>query len=345
MTECRRKVVTICSSIPRLHHHVQRVCDPSFSIINIDPPATLDTSICQKTDYLISDGGFFVSLLGLKDFGRLKFVQNTWAGVDGLAKKVTEDGLSPRLRVARHQHPKFGKIMAEYSLAAVINMERSMANMLRNQINCDWNKRQTHPNIRVKMMLILLLGSEAVGYRCLNELKVGVLGMGHMGQSIAKVFSELGCDVVGLVSSPRGPTQHVSRHFTTEELGEMLAGQDYLINVLPATPETDKLLNRENLKHCRDVVFINIGRGNIISEANILFALDNNFFRGAVLDVFDVEPLPKDSPLWAQKNITITPHVAGESRAEDVAECFKQNLDQDLAGKEPEGLVDWNKLY
>ena len=106
-----------------------------------------------------------------------------------MSSQLIEDGLSPRLRVARHQHPKFGKIMAEYSLAAVINMERSMANMLRNQINCDWNKRQTHPNIRVKMMLILLLGSEAVGYRCLNELKVGVLGMGHMGQSIAKVFS------------------------------------------------------------------------------------------------------------------------------------------------------------
>ena len=102
----------------------------------------------------------------------------------------------------------------------------------------------------------------------------------------------------------------------------MLAGQDYLVNVLPSTPETNNLLNRciallcgaistlfpscfrENLKHCRDVGFINIGRGNIISEADILYALDNNFVRGAVLDVFDVEPLPKDSPLWAHKNIT-----------------------------------------
>lgn len=65
------------------------VCGPSFNVVNVDPPAPLDVTICQKTDYLISDGGFFVSLLGLKDFGRLKFVQNTWAGVDGLAKKVT----------------------------------------------------------------------------------------------------------------------------------------------------------------------------------------------------------------------------------------------------------------
>ena len=98
-----------------------------------------------------------VSLLGLKDFGRLRFVQNTWAGVDGLAKKVTgndpecypvklislpEDGLSPSLKVARHQHAKFGQIMAEYSLAAVINMERNMTTMLRNQIKREWDKRQ-----------------------------------------------------------------------------------------------------------------------------------------------------------------------------------------------------------
>ena len=101
----------------------------------------------------------------------------------------------------------------------------------------------------------------------------------------------------------------------------MLSGLDYIINVLPATPVTNNMLNRcnvvwgvikilfhscfrENLKHCRDVGFVNIGRGNIISEADIIYALDNNFFRGAVLDVFDVEPLPKDSPLWAHKNIT-----------------------------------------
>ena len=101
----------------------------------------------------------------------------------------------------------------------------------------------------------------------------------------------------------------------------MLTGLDYIINVLPATPETNNMLNRckvvcavikilfhscfrENLKHCKDVGFVNIGRGNIISEADIIYALDNNFFRGAVLDVFDVEPLPKDSPLWVHKNIT-----------------------------------------
>ena len=128
---------------------------------------------------------------------------------------------------------------------------------------------------------------------------------------------ELGCDVVGLVSSPRRPTPHVSRYYTIKDLSEMMAGQDYLINVLPATAETNNILNRciqiwcdencccsrDNLKHCKDVGFVNIGRGNIISAADILYALDNNFFRGAVVDVFDVEPLPQDSPLWAHKNI------------------------------------------
>ena len=131
---------------------------------------------------------------------------------------------------------------------------------------------------------------------------------------------ELGCVVVGLVTSPRGPSSHVTRHYTARDLGEMMAGQDYLINVLPSTMETNNILNRcvflsgvmktvwwcdfrENLKHCKNVGFVNIGRGNIIIEANILYALDNNFFRGAVLDVFDVEPLPEDSPLWAHPSV------------------------------------------
>ena len=131
---------------------------------------------------------------------------------------------------------------------------------------------------------------------------------------------ELGCVVVGLVTSPRGPSSHVTRHYTARDLGEMMAGQDYLINVLPSTAETNNILNRcvflsgvmktvwwcdfrENLKHCKNVGFVNIGRGNIISEADILYALDNNFFRGAVLDVFNVEPLPEDSPLWVHPSV------------------------------------------
>ena len=103
----------------------------------------------------------------------------------------------------------------------------------------------------------------------------------------------------------------------------MLESLDYLVNVLPATPETNNLLSRfgfqtlelhdplificrESLKHCKNVGFVNIGRGNIIEEEDIIFALENGFFRGAYLDVFNQEPLPANSPLWSHDEVTST---------------------------------------
>ena len=78
----------------------------------------------------------------------------------------------------------------------------------------------------------------------MSELKIGILGMGQMGECVAKMFSHFGCDIVGLVATPRNPSGSVSRYFTGSELTELLASVDYLINVLPATPDTDKLLDR-----------------------------------------------------------------------------------------------------
>ena len=109
----------------------------------------------------------------------------------------------------------------------------------------------------------IIVFSGTVGYRCLNELTIGVLGMGQMGKCLAKTFSGLwldwsvvktcillsadfGCEVHGLVSTvrPRVDGDHVTKYFTVAELASMVAGVDYLINVLPSTPSTDNLLNR-----------------------------------------------------------------------------------------------------
>ena len=75
---------------------------------------------------------------------------------------LPEEGLSPSLRVARHQHPKFGQIMAEYSLAAVINMERNMVSMIRNQVKREWNKRQIQSHNNLMLILIILIVKQLV---------------------------------------------------------------------------------------------------------------------------------------------------------------------------------------
>ena len=185
---------------------------------------------------------------------------------------------------------------------------------------------------------------------------------------------ELGCDVVGLVSSPRGPTQHVTQYYTGGELSGMMSGLDYLINVLPATQETNNLLTRYIIRYIdRGFKQILEKTSNIarMSASSMLVVGTSSVRRTFCLlltTTSSAEPsltsliwshflkiplcgLTKTSWVWTiwlnlfQVFVSVTPHVAGESRAEDVAECFIQNLHEDLDGRDPRSLVDWSKLY
>jgi len=327
------RVVTVHSSIPNLANHLQRAVGSNMIVVNMDPSLPLDETITGKTDFLVTEHGALGPILHLKDFGKLKFVQNTWAGVDSLARQLAEKQHGeprPTLKLARLNHPKFSQLMAEYALAAVINLERRFKLALQLQTQKTWSS-----------------SPELKGYRCLSELTVGILGIGQIGLSSAKLLRGLGCKVLGLVSKERTPTDRdvVTQYFTKPQLPQLLSSVDYLINILPSTPDTDNILSREVLRSCNQVGFVNIGRGNIITEGDILFALDNQHFAGAVLDVFHQEPLPSDSPLWSHENVLVTPHIAGESRAQDIAECFKTNLELYDSGAELACCIDWDKLY
>jgi len=323
MSECGR-VVTICSTIPRLAQCVQALV-PKMTVVSVQPP--LDRTICQKTDYLIAEHNFLEPLLTSSSNERLKFVQNTWAGMDSMAKHVSETKCKPTLKLARFSHPSFSQLMAEYALVSVINMERNYPVVHASQAQAFWNK------------------SELEEYRCLNELKIGILGVGQMGKCTAKIFKGLGCEVYGLVSTAREPSGDIDKYFVPEELPELLSSVDYVINILPATPDTDNCLGGGILSNCNNVGFVNIGRGNVIKEDAVIDALENGWLRGAALDVFNVEPLPAESKLWSHPKVTITPHIAGMSRPKDIAECFLSNLKKFDSGEVLDCLVNWDRLY
>jgi len=315
----------VCSNIPKLAQCVQALV-PKMTVLDIKPP--LDQSICQNTDFLIAEHNFLEPLLFSSNNGRLQFVQNTWAGMDSMVKHVKESPNKPSLKLARFSHPSFSQFMAEYSLVSIINMERNYPVIHKSQEQSFWNKSDDLKN-----------------YRCLNELKIGILGVGQMGACTAKIFKGLGSQVFGLVSSAREPSEHVDKYFVPEQLPELLSLVDYVINILPATPQTDHILGRGVLSNCNNAGFVNIGRGNVIKEDEIVEALDNGWLRGAALDVFNAEPLPADCKLWSHPKVTITPHIAGESRAQDIAECFLRNLNKLDAGESLECLVNWERLY
>jgi len=322
----KKRLLTICSKIPGLPAALQSLL-PDLQIKEVDPP--LDPGIIDQTDFLIAEHNFLGPVLDCPPSGRrLRWAQNTWAGVDSLAKLVEQREKLPSLKLARFSHPAFSQLMAEYCLVSVISMERNFQVASRAQAAQTWDS-----------------GTKLRDYRNLGELSVAILGVGQMGSATAAVFKSLGSRVFGLVRSSRPPDSVVDKFFTKEELPELLSSVDYILAMLPATPETDNLLGDDILSHCNGVGLVNLGRGNICSEEQIVSALDKGWLRGAALDVFQEEPLPPNSLLWNHPQVIVTPHVAAMSRPKDIAECFQQNLTRYDDGKEVGCQVDWRTLY
>jgi len=144
-----------------------------------------------------------------------------------------------------------------------------------------------------------------------TDVRVAVLGLGSIGQRFAEVFANLGYRVNGW---SRGPHElsGISSYHGRDQLAACLGPCDYVICVLPETAETRDIIDRKTLALMkRGAYFINVGRGRLVVEADLLAALDSGQLAGAALDVFRQEPLPADSPFWAHPKAVLTPHESG----------------------------------
>ena len=148
---------------------------------------------------------------------------------------------------------------------------------------------------------------------------------------------------------PRASDGKVARVFGLDELPAFLASADYIVSVLPSTPDTRGLLDGDALAACagRSPALINVGRGDLISEATIVAALDAGRLSHYVGDVFSPEPLDAGSPLWSHPKVTVTPHNAAVTAPEDVAAAFADNLERYEAGGVAalEHVFDWESGY
>lgn len=164
-----------------------------------------------------------------------------------------------------------------------------------------------------------------------TDVRVGIMGMGVLGQDAAEVLVRLGFRVAGWSRSPKA-VAGVETFAGDEGLAPFLARTDILVVLLPLTPQTRGILNRDLFRRlARDGVLggpilVNAGRGGLQVEADILAALDDGTLRGASLDVFETEPLPASSPLWAHPGVILTPHVAADSTPEALVEGILANI-------------------
>ena len=162
-----------------------------------------------------------------------------------------------------------------------------------------------------------------------------IVGYGDVGKRLGEICRVLGMKVVA-IRRPQGESRpELSASYSLDELADAVRSADYVVNLLPHTTETDRIFTEEIFSAMkRTTYFINIGRGETVDEPAMIRALREGWIAGAGLDVFAIEPLPSQSPLWAMDNVMLTPHVAGLSAGywPRQGELFQFNLEHYLSG-------------
>ena len=250
---------------------------------------------------------------------RLEWVHSSWAGVDHLCR--------PELRrdyTLTNSRGMFGPLISEYVMTYVFALERQLFRMRDNQMQKRW---------------------QPIGYRPARDIRLGIVGLGSIGRHLASTARHYGVAVTGLNRSGKS-CDAVSKVYTADDFAGFLKGLDYVVLTLPATPQTRHLFNANTLKMMqRSAVLINIGRGNSINEADLVEALRNGVISGAVLDVFEQEPLASDSPLWSLPNVYITPHTSALSFPDEIARVFIENYQRYLRHEPLMHVVDFELGY
>lgn len=263
------------------------------------------------------------SLAGLPN---LAAIFSLGAGVDHL---FADDRL-PEAPIARVVDPDLTTRMSEYIVLHCLIILRQQRLYDRQQQDRSWEDDRNQPAAR--------------------SVRVGVMGLGELGLDAARKLTVMGFDVAGWSRSPK-TVEGLATFAGEDGLAAFLARTDILVSLLPLTPETRGVIDAALLAGlARDgrlggPFLINAGRGGLQIEADILAALDAGALKGAVLDVFQTEPLPADSPLWTHPAVTVTPHNAAMSEPQAVAALISAQVRRLEAGEPLEHVVDPTRGY
>ena len=273
------------------------------------PPGTVDWIV-------YSPGG---PLSDFSPFTAAKGVLSLWAGVERVLPQVP-----PHLPLARMVEEGLRQGMVEWVAGHV----------LRHHLGTDAH----------------VLGQDGLWRddppKLASERAVTVLGLGELGLACALALTSLGFPVTGWSRRPREEPR-LARSLSGEEgLSQALERAEIVVLLLPLTPDTDSLMDARRMAlPPRGFVLLNPGRGALIDDAALLAALDSGQVGHATLDVFRQEPLPPDHPFWGHPHVTVTPHIAAETRPESAARVIAENLRRGEAGEPLLHLVDRNAGY
>ncbi len=179
-----------------------------------------------------------------------------------------------------------------------------------------------------------------------EDRTIGIMGLGNIGKSIGDSLVSLDFNVVGWGARPKNSLGEINYYYGQEQLAVFLRQSDILINVLPLSENTKNILTKNELKLLPEGSFIiNIGRGGIINESDLLSVLDSGHITAAALDVFVQEPLPENNSLWTHPSVYVTPHIAGQSNPRSAAKTIAENIRLIETGEDPYPIYSLNSGY
>ncbi len=256
-----------------------------------------------------------------KEYPNLKCISSMGAGVDHI---MDDPDIPEQVKIVRIVDPLLSKDLSEFALAVTMNYMRGLTNYRMLQSQKTWKKRM---------------------YKRISDVRVGVMGTGEIGNHVANFLHTAGFSITGWGKNP-GNQKEYKRFHGMDQLDEFLKTTNILICLLPLTPETRGILNKNNLgKLPQGAFLINLGRGPHVVDQHLIEMIDNGHLAGASLDVFDKEPLPESHPFWSHPAIQITPHVASITTPESVAPQIVENYRRAIRDEELLNQVDRIKGY
>ena len=254
----------------------------------------------------------------LKKFKNLKLIFSMGAGVDHI---LNDETIPKHIPISRIVDPQMAFSMTNYILMAVLNYQRCWYDFQDAQSRNHWAQFEYDE----------------------KNLNVGVLGIGHLGLDAANSFYRLGFQVYGYSNSSK---KTIFPSFYGNQLKEFLEKINVLVCTVPLTPKTKGMLSYELFcKLIHPTYLVNVSRGGVHIEKDIIRAIDEGKLTGAFLDVFEKEPLPNDSPLWQHPKIKITPHIASLTYAEESIRQALENFKRVQSGENPLNEVRRGNMY
>lgn len=263
--------------------------------------------------------------MSLRESSELRWVQAWSAGVNTMPlEKLSSKEIALTSANGVHAYP-----ISETIIGLMLGLTRKIHTYVKNQQEKKWH----HAHMNLEM----------------HGKTIGIIGVGEIGKETAKIAKAFGMRVLGVRNSGK-ETDNVDSMFTPEELHHVLPECDYVVITLPLTPLTHQMFGEKEFRLMKESSFIiNIGRGEIVKEDELVEALQTGEIAGAGLDVFVKEPLEETSPLWEMENVIITPHTSGSTEhytKRVIENIFLPNLMHYLEGKLPPiNLVDYSKGY